>query len=517
MTGWLPPLVVSVLFLSLGRSASAEVCVVVNPVLDIGCRESQGAPTGGEPTVSSEPAGAPSEPQPVVRNSSAVQYDPRHVAVTFRPGVSRAQAREVIEAAGGTPDLAVPKISSYLVGVEPDRRAAVIAALEDSSVVAEASKEPIAEIADTKPDDEDWPQQDGLRVAGFPQAWDVTQGSSKIVVAVVDTGVDASHPDLHGALVPGWNFVAGNADPTDDHGHGTAVAGVIAARSNNRSGGAGICWRCLVMPIKALDAKGTGDDTQIAAGIVWATDHGAQVINLSLGGPGSSAPLTSAMSYANSKGVIVVAAAGNSGATTQFFPAADSHAVSVAATTVADERFSWSNFGSWVRLAAPGCNVAPVRGGGYGMFCGTSSATPLVSGLAALELSAQPTATAREAEEALARAAVPLPALVQYGRIDAGKTLALLRPAGSSRVVFRGTLGPHARTRTFAVAVAPGPLTAALSFTGGRKLTLTTPLGRASGRTPLQVSGGAPAGVFTLRVDGSGARTTFVLSVTFAK
>jgi subtilisin family serine protease len=517
MTGWLAPLAVVVLFLSLGTSASAEVCVVVNPVLDIGCRESQGAPTGEEPTVSSEPAGVPGEPQPVARNSTTVRYDPRHVAVRFRPGVSRVRAREVIEAAGGTLDLAVPQILSYLVGVEPDERADVLAALDGSSAVADASKEPIAEIADTKPDDEDWPQQDGLRVAGFPQAWDVTQGSSGIVVAVVDTGVDASHPDLRGALVPGWNVVAGNADPTDDHGHGTAVAGVIAARSNNRAGGAGICWRCLVMPIKALDSTGSGDDTHIAAGIVWATDHGAQVINLSLGGPGASAPLTSAMSYASSKGVIVVAAAGNGGVTTQFFPAADPHAVSVAATTVADQRFSWSNFGSWVRLAAPGCNLAPSRGGGYGMFCGTSSATPLVSGLAALELSVQPTATAREAEDALARAAVPLPAFVQYGRIDAGKTLALLRPAGSSRVVFRGTLGPNVRSRAFAVAVGPGPLTAALSFTGRKRLTLTTPLGRATGRTPLQVAGTATAGVFTLRVDGDGAKTKFVLNVTFAK
>ena len=517
MTGWLVPLLALALVPSLTRSASAEVCVIVNPVLDIGCRESQGAPTGGEPTVSSEPAGAPREPEPVVRNSTAVRYDPRRVAVTFRPGVTRSRARAVIDAAGGTVELAVPKIDSYLVGVQPEKRAEVLAALEASSAVADVSKEPIAQIADTRPDDEDWPQQDGLRVAGFPQAWDVTQGSSKIVVAVVDTGVDGSHPDLQGALVPGWNFVAGNANTTDDHGHGTAVAGVIAARSNNRTGGAGICWRCLVMPIKALDAKGSGDDTRIAAGIAWATDHGAHVINLSLGGPGASAPLANAMSYASSKGVIVVAAAGNAGVTTQFFPAADPHAVSVAATTVADQRFSWSNFGSWVRLAAPGCNLAPVRGGGYGNFCGTSSATPLVSGLAALELSAQPAATAREAEDALARAAVPLPALVQYGRIDAGRTLALLRPAGSSHVLFKGALGPKARTRTFAVAVGAGPLTAALRFTGAKRLTLTTPLGRAAGRTPLQVNGIATAGVFTLRVNGDGKKASFVVTMTFTR
>ena len=517
MTGWPLPLAMVALFLSLGTGADAEVCVVVNPVLDIGCRESQGAPAGGEPTASSEPAGAPREPEPTLRNSTVVRYDPRRVSVTFRPGTSRAWAEAVIEEAGGTVEQPVPQIRAYLVGVEPERRARVLAALESSPAVASAAKEPLAEIADTSPDDVGWPQQDGLRVAGFPKAWDVTQGSSKIVVAVVDTGVDPNHPDLRGALVPGWDFVGGDAEPADDHGHGTAVAGVIAARSNNRTGGAGICWRCLVLPIKALDAQGSGDDTLIAAGIVWAADHGAQVINLSLGGPGSSAALANAMSYASAKGAIVVAAAGNSGVTTQFFPAADPHAVSVAATTVADQRYSWSNFGSWVRFAAPGCNLAPILGGGYGSFCGTSSAAPLVSGLAALELSAQPAATAKEAEEALARAAVPLPAFVQYGRIDAGKTLALLQPAAATRASFSGSLGPRVRARTFELDVGAGPISAVLRFGKGKTLTLTTPIGRASGRSPLRIEGTATAGTFALRVSGKGARQRFALTVTYVR
>jgi subtilisin family serine protease len=393
----------------------------------------------------------------------------------------------------------------------------VLASLQSSSAVKSASKEPIAEAFDTSPDDTDWPQQDGLRVAGFPKAWDVTQGSSKIVVAVADTGVDPKHPDLRGALVPGWDFVNNDADPSDDHGHGTAVAGVIGARSNNHVGGAGICWRCLIMPLKVLDAKGSGDDTLIAAGIVWAADHGAQVINLSLGGPGSSVELTNAMAYANAKGVIVVAAAGNAGVTTQSFPAADPHAVSVAATTVADKRYSWSNFGSWVRLAAPGCNFATILGGGYGTFCGTSSATPLVSGLVALELSAQPAATAGEVEEALARAAVPLPAFVQYGRIDAGKTLALLHPAAATKVVFRGTLGSRVRARTYSLDVGAGPFTAVLRFTGGKRLTLSTPIGRVVGNSPIQLNGASTAGPFTLKVSGTGSKTTFVLNVSYVR
>ena len=515
MTGWLPPLVAVALALAAGGSARADVCVVINPVLDIGCRDVQGAPAGGEPTASSEPAGAPREPEPATRSSTVVRYDPRRVAVTFKAGITRARIAGVISDAGGTLEQAIPEIHAYLVGVEPEQRAEVLASLQSSAAVASASKEPIAEAFDTSPDDTDWPQQDGLRVAGFPKAWDVTQGSSKIVVAVIDTGVDANHPDLRGALVPGWNFIGNNANPSDDHGHGTAVAGVIAARSNNHVGGAGVCWRCLVMPIKALDSKGSGDDTLIAAGIVWAVDHGAQVINLSLGGPGSSVELANALAYASAKGVVVVAAAGNAGVTTQFYPAADPHAVSVAATTVADNRYSWSNFGSWVRLAAPGCNVAPILGDGYGTFCGTSSATPVVAGLAALELSAQPAATASEVEDALAHAAVPLPAFVQYGRIDAGKTLALLRPAAAKSAVFRGMVGPQVRSRTYSLDLGAGPFTAVLRFTGGKRLTLSTPLGQVAGRSPLQLNGISTTGTFTLRVTGTGAKTSFVLAVAY--
>jgi subtilisin family serine protease len=223
------------------------------------------------------------------------------------------------------------------------------------------------------------------------------------------------------------------------------------------------------------------------------------------------------LAYANAKGAIVVAAAGNAGATTPFFPAADPHTISVAATTVADRRYSWSNFGSWVRLAAPGCNVAPILGGGYGSFCGTSSATPVVAGLVALELSAQPAATAREAEEALLRAAVPLPAFVQYGRIDAGRTLELLRPAAATNAFFRGTLGRRVQSRTYNVGVGAGAISATLRFTGGKRLTLRTPIGRVTGSSPIKLNGTSTAGTFTLRVSGSGAKTSFVLTVTYVK
>jgi subtilisin family serine protease len=215
--------------------------------------------------------------------------------------------------------------------------------------------------------------------------------------------------------------------------------------------------------------------------------------------------------------VIVVAAAGYAGVTTQFFPAADPHAIGVAATTVGDRLYSWSNFGSWVRFAAPGCNVAPILGDGYGTFCGTSSATPVVAGLVALELSAQPTATAHDVEEALIHAAVPLPSSVQYGRIDAGKTLALLRPAAATSAVFRGVVGRKVRTRAYDVNAGAGPFTAVLRFTGGKRLRLSTPFGDIAGRSPLQWNGTSTTGKLTLRVSGTGAKTSFVLALTYIK
>ena len=487
-------------------AARADVCIVVDPVVAL-CQDTPSRPSDDSPAPrpagsSSAAASAPSDP--VRRTSTEVRYHARHLAVTFDPETSQQTAHRVIAEAGATLVEAIPEIDAYLVDVDPARRTEALAAFRSSDAVGSASREMLAEAFDAIPDDHDWPQQDGLRVVGFPKAWDVTQGSSNIVVAVLDSGVDPHHPDLRGALVPGYDFVNGDADASDDHGHGTAVAGVIAARSNNRVGGAGVCSRCSVMPIKVLDAEGSGGDTVIAAAIVWATDHGAKVINLSLGGPGASNELANAVAYAAAKGVIVVAAAGNAGTTMQFFPAADPRTVSVAATTVADQRFSWSNFGPWVRVAAPGCNLAPVLGGGFGSFCGTSSATPLVAGLVALELSAAPNATAQQVEQALAGAAVPLPGLVQAGRIDAPRTLSLLRPAAQGRTaVFRGTIDPRTRTRVFRLPVNAGAVTVKLEFTGASRLTLTlNGTERVSGASPLQLQSTQRAGTIVLRMSG---------------
>ena len=251
------------------------------------------------------------------------------------------------------------------------------------------------------PNDVHWPGQWGLHRAGFASAWNLAQGSRRTIIGVVDTGVDRSHPDLRAAVLSGYDFVDGDANPSDEHGHGTAVAGILAARGNNRTGIAGACWRCRILPVRVLARNGTGNATTVAAGITWAVDHGADVINLSLGGGRSTPALEHALAYAARRDVVLVAAAGNDGSTRRFYPAASRHVVAVAATNRSDGIYRWSNRGGWIDTAAPGCNVATWRGGGYATFCGTSSAASLVAGLAALVRSANPEASAAEIERLL--------------------------------------------------------------------------------------------------------------------
>ncbi|MEO8571864.1 MAG: S8 family serine peptidase, partial [Chloroflexota bacterium] len=191
----------------------------------------------------------------------------------------------------------------------------------------------------------DW----GLPLIGAPAAWDTSTGAAGPIVAVVDTGVDATHPDLGGRILAGTNLASTDTDPTDDNGHGTHVAGIIAATGNNGLGGAGVCWGCQILPVKVLDAAGSGYTSDVASGITWAADHGARIINLSLGSASASSTLASAVTYAQDRGIVVVAAAGNDGSTTRFYPAAYPGVVAVGASTTSGTMISFSNRGTdWV-------------------------------------------------------------------------------------------------------------------------------------------------------------------------
>jgi len=281
-----------------------------------------------------------------------------------------------------------------------------------------AAKRPAA-FDPTLPNDPLWRDSWSLAKVRAPAAWRVTRGSADVIVAVLDTGVDRNHPDLQGALVDGWDAVNEDADPSDDHGHGTLVAGVIAARSNNKIGGVGACSQCSLMPVKVIGGNGTGTAADIAEGIVWAVDHGARVINMSFVLSGADGGVAAALEYARSRGALIIAAAGNSGSAEVTFPAGQPGIVSVTGTDEADGRYPWASYGGWVTLAAPGCSKSTQAGGGYADFCGTASAAAFASGLAALARSAAHEAPVDQIVSAMSTNAVRVGDFVATGRIDA--------------------------------------------------------------------------------------------------
>jgi subtilisin family serine protease len=326
------------------------------------------------------------------------------------------------------------------------------------------------------PNDPDWKQQWGLERIGVPQAWRMGTGTSDVLVALLDSGVKRNHPDLVNRLwinpgdipgndrdddangkvddVWGWHFYhewswdgghytympAEDGRVADDNGHGTHVAGIVGAEIDNNIGVTGIAGGTRIMIVKVLDEHGVGWQSDIARGIVYAVDNGAEIINLSMGGETASQTLQEAVGYAATRGVLVVAASGNDGGEV-LYPASDSRVLAVAATGPNDLRAGFSNHGSAIDLAAPGVDVYSTWpwGSGYYTKSGTSMAAPHVSGLAALIWSARPGLTVAQVTKIMTATAVDanedvLPgrdAYLGWGRIDAGAALALATSAGS--------------------------------------------------------------------------------------
>jgi subtilisin family serine protease len=407
---------------------------------------------------------------------SAAPSEPRsHLLVCYsRDGLSSAASIE--QRFGAERVASIPQLDVHVLQVEQDRLEATLTAFRLEPGVRYAQADGLVR-AFRVPNDEFWPTQWSPRTTRADLAWDVTTGSSQVVVAVVDTGVDPDQPDLRGKLVPGFDFVSDDAEPHDDNGHGTDVAGIVAASSNNGIGVAGYCWGCLVMPVKVLGADGTGTASALAQGLVWAADHGARVINVSLGGPVEDLTVASAARYARLHGALVVAAAGNDSASLLEYPAALPDVLSVSASDPGDRLYGFSNSGA--ALAAPGENSTTAAGGGYEQFLGTSSAAPVVSGIAGLVLSAAPDIDVAEVERALEWTASPLPG-VTYGRVDALGAVGTVAPppsttppgeppaSGSGQArrtrVFTGRLNGSRRARGFLIATGAGVVRAAVSL-----------------------------------------------------
>jgi hypothetical protein len=275
----------------------------------------------------------------------------------------------------------------------------------------------------------------------LPAAWDLSTGSPSVSIAFLDSGVDASHPDLAGAVVPGYDFVDEDADPADIAGHGTAVAGVAAARANNGLGAAGACWECSIMPLRVLRPDNFALKNTMARALDYAVEHGAAVVNISLYGEDRNGNLHDAIHRARAAGVVVVAAAGNEVTTLPEYPAAYPDTISVGATIETGELADYSSRGDWVKVAAPACAPTTVLGGTFGTGCGTSGSTALVAGIAGLLRARAPYASVTQIERALEETAHPV-ADVRFGSVDAFAALqALGRPSPTLDAVIDGV--PH--------------------------------------------------------------------------
>ncbi len=314
-------------------------------------------------------------------------------------------------------------------GYDPSRLEAILRSLPFTSFVEE---DKVVEVA-LEPDDPRYGEQWHLPSISAPAAWDATTGSASVTIAIIDTGVDYTHPDLAGRCVAGYNYVARNGDPMDDHGHGTHVAGIAAATGNNSTGVAGMDWKARIMPLKVLDSKGTGYESDVAEAMRYAADHGAKVINLSLGSSDYSYALQEGVDYAYRKGVTVVVASGNKGSDV-YYPGACEHAIAVGALDSRDNLASFSNRGPAQDVTAPGVSILSTVPGGYGRMSGTSMASPLVAGCAALVLAKYPAYTPSQVEKAIKDGAVDLGSTgfdtsYGFGKVDAASALGSSQPA----------------------------------------------------------------------------------------
>ncbi len=349
-------------------------------------------------------------------------YVTGEVLVKLRPGVTLAGDRTTIQVNRPTLTAALSRVGAQArtpvfvaaTSQELQRIYRLTVATEVMTAVKILAADPNVEYAEPNyvaraaivPNDPLYTSQWALDKINAPAVWNVITGTPGVVIALIDSGVNTTHPDLAGQLwvnpgeipgngidddnngyiddVNGWNFVGGNNNVGDDNGHGTQVAGVAGASTNNAVGIAGMCWNCRLMIVKAMQAGGVANYSDIAAAVNYAASKGAQVINLSLGGYADSTTLRAAIEAASATAVIV-GGAGNDNVSTPFYPAAYPSVLAVAATTIGDTKASFSNYGSWVDVAAPGVAISTtLTGGDYGTSEGTSLSAPLVAGVAGL-------------------------------------------------------------------------------------------------------------------------------------
>lgn len=349
--------------------------------------------------------------------------------VQITPGAPNEKVLKAVADEGGSIAGEIPQLNIKRIKVPAQLRERARKNLSSNPHVTFAEPNYIADPT-TTPNDPSFAVQWHLPKISAPLAWDAVTGSSTVDIAIADSGVDPTHPDLAGKLIPGYNFYDNNTNTSDVYGHGTKVAGAAAAIGNNGIGVSGVAWSNPIMPLRVSDTAGYAYYSTMANAITYAADHGVRIVNLSFGGTSSSSTLQSAIDYAWNRGTIVFASAGNSNVSTLTYPAACNHAVAVAATDSADNKASFSNYGSWITVSAPGAGIyTTANGGAYASVSGTSFSSPITAGVAALILSVNPLLDAQQVVDILKQNTDDLGSAgfdqyFGYGRVNAAKAVA---------------------------------------------------------------------------------------------
>jgi thermitase len=329
-----------------------------------------------------------------------------------------------------------------VIEVDANSAPQVMAELQANQAVVEVTPDYPLELA-WNPDDPGFVEgtQWSLDKIGADIAWEFSAGQA-ITVAVIDSGIDANHPDLAGRIVPGHNFFDHSSDVTDLCGHGTHVAGIIAGAANNALGMAGVAHQAVIMPLKVIGNDCLGNYSRLMEAIVYAVDNGVRILSITSGGGFEHNGLHDAIKYAQSKGVLVVVAAGNRGDDLPFYPGSFSESFTIAGTDQGDNKYTNSNFGKQIDLSAPAVGIYSTYytandGSTYAYMTGTSMATPHVAAVAALILAVDPKLPLAELESALINSATDLgepgwDPIFGWGRLTAWRAVAAVSPAAGN-------------------------------------------------------------------------------------
>ena len=360
------------------------------------------------------------------------QWVPGRLLVQPRAGLAEAEFDKIIKKQGGKQVGKIEGINVRVIQLPPQAsEKAVEALLKNNKHLKFAERDMIVRPEGTA-NDTYYSSAWHLPKIGATTAWDVTTGDN-VVIAVLDSGVDATHPDLAGRLIPGWNFYDNNSNTADVFGHGTLVAGSASANTNNGVGVASVAGNALIMPLRISATDGSASFSNMAKALTWAADKGAHVANISYQSVSGSATVASAAQYMKNKGGVTVVAAGNTGVEQTFAPT--DTMISVSATTSSDAVASWSSYGSYVDVAAPGSGIwTTKKGGGYGSANGTSFASPVTAAVIAMMRSVNPVLPPADLEKILISTAVDLGTAgfdkkFGHGRINAAAAVSAAQSA----------------------------------------------------------------------------------------